>query len=296
MYPLPTLVSGKKQELISNYKRQVNGLENKPFYKLKGSKRIMLYNVNCFNFAIGNPRGTHANDNIANLARELKVDTIAICEYSDILAEEVDKMYENQVYYKQYYSFGIAALSKHSIIDYNVLELDPQSCKEMRGAIHFNQYGLNIILTHLDVWDETGRLRKLEMGKIIEYVEQSNLENVILLGDFNEASIDKTLLGESIVEDLNISYKERTGIDKPVPNQVHDLLKKNNYIDIFDFLGRSIANKPKFSCWSGRLVDYCYIYMPTWKDNVKIKNADFYFTTYSDHLPMVIDLVANDKD
>lgn len=283
-YPLPILVSGKKQELIGSYRRQVSKQTNKNFSKQKGRKRLMLYNVNCFNFTV------NANTNIACLAKELKVDTALLCEYSDIVGEPFDNLYSEQIYYKQHYSFGIAALSKYKI-DYDmVLEIDSPNLREVRGAIHIKQYGLNIILTHLDVWDESGSLRKSEITKIVEYVEYNGLENVILLGDFNEASIDIDLLGQMLVEDLNIDYRNRTGKNKRVPNQVRETLLKNNYLDIFDYIGKGKENKPKFSCWTGRLVDYAYLFLPTWKNNIQIADIDFYYTTYSDHLPLIIDI------
>ena len=284
-YPLPNLVSGKKNELVNSYKRQVLATKNKNFSKLKGRKRLMVYNVNCFSFSQGNIGG-NANINISKLAKELMVDTLLISEYSDILGEPLDNRYTEQVYYKQYYNFGIAALSKDAIEFYEVLELDSNKNREVRGAIHIVQYGFNIILTHLDVWDETGKMRDMEIANLLSYISANNLTDVLLVGDFNEPSIDRELLGDYLVDELEDDYLKRTGKTKGIPNGVRKALEDYGFIDMFS--SREVEHRPKFSCWTGKLVDFCYIYKPTIKN--KIVNIDFYYTIHSDHLPLIIDI------
>ena len=48
--------------------------------------------------------------------------------------------------------------------------------------------------------------------------------------------------------------------------------------------------RPFFSFLSGKLVDFCYLYKTTWSKNLEIENIYMPFVSYSDHLPIVVDI------
>ena len=81
-------------------------------------------------------------------------------------------------------------------------------------------------------------------------------------------------------------FTKRTGLSK-IPNNVHIFLKEYYYKDAYSMIDKEY---PKFSCWSGRLVDFCYIWSVTWDKNIKIKDITLPMFNYSDHLPVIIDI------
>ena len=90
------------------------------------------------------------------------------------------------------------------------------------------------------------------------------LINVLILGDFNEWNLTKT---DRTYNDSLIDFRQRTGLDH-FSTRVHIFLKDKNFIDVFHMKNK----KPKFSCWSGKLVDFCYLFKDTWDNSVEIVN------------------------
>ena len=78
-------------------------------------------------------------------------------------------------------------------------------------------------------------------------------------------NIDNT---RPLYEDYKEDFKRRTGYTV-IPSLAHSCLYKLKYIGVYS-LFRDSDYYPKFSCWPGKLVDYCYIWPPAWNENIKI--------------------------
>ena len=82
-----------------------------------------------------------------------------------------------------------------------------------------------------------------------------------------------------------MEFQVRTGKEH-FSTKVHDFLHSKNFVNVFDLF----TKRPKFSCWSAKLVDFCYKFNPTWNKSIKINNIDFAYFDYSDHLPIILDI------
>jgi endonuclease/exonuclease/phosphatase family metal-dependent hydrolase len=280
IYKYPTIISGNKEDLIKHYINDVNQ-KNKNFNKNPNIIRLMIYNVQCFNFI------KNSKILITELIKNLNIDVVSFIEYrfNKKNDEHFQKYFNNNCNYIQKNTFGIKTYSKleFDCINNHTVDIDYDFDGEKRGFTHVEINGYNLISTHLDVWDDTGKTREKEIKVIIDYIQKFKLKNVILTGDFNE--VNTNLFSRQYKQQLNDEFKNRTGLNK-LPSKIFKLLKENEFIDMFDSLNKE---HPKFSCWTGKLVDYAYIYKPTWSGN--LIDIDLYYCPYSDHLPIIIDLI-----
>lgn len=285
MYPEPIKISGKKKELINSYIKQVNKPNLSIPFKNLNEFRICSYNVKYFDFT------DNTNKQIKNFIDKIDPDAFSLIEYSrDNDKYFIDKYNEFFEQMKNYgiYSFGKDVKESICINSTSLLKDCPDySLDEERGftfmKCKFNGIFINIITIHLDVSDDSALTRSKEIQDVVNFIIGKNLQNTIIIGDFNDYFVDKNNIrfNEHLEE-----FKERTGLDS-FPNKVHSLLEKNNFTNIY----QSFINIPKFSCWSGKLVDFCYIYNKTWDSRLVVKNFYMPFLNYSDHLPLVIDII-----
>jgi exonuclease III len=279
IYKYPTIISGTKTDLIKHYLNDVNQ-KNRNFKKNPNITRLMIYNVQCFRFI------KNSKTLISNLIKELNPDLVSFIEYrfNQTNDQYFNKYFNNHCNYNQKGNFGIKTYSNINFDCINNHTIDDTDFDgELRGFTHVEVNGYNIISTHLDVWDESGKTREKEIKVLIDYIIKLKLKNVILTGDFNEVNLG--LFSKQYQKNLNQEFKNRTGLDK-MSSSVFKLLEENDFIDIFDALNKE---RPKFSCWTGKLVDYAYIYKPTWSG--QLIDIDLYYCPYSDHLPIIIDVI-----
>ena len=71
-----------------------------------------------------------------------------------------------------------------------------------------------------------------------------------------------------------------------MPSNIFTILKNNDFVNLFDCLD---YEHPKFSCWSGKLVDYCFLYKPTWKGS--LIDINLINCPYSDHGILMVDVI-----
>ncbi len=279
-YKYPNLLSGNKQELIISYLNDVSKLKTK-IEKDNKVTRIGFYNVNMMHFLIENEK------NIFKLCNDNKIDIINFIEYPFLneFDELFNKKYEfNAEYYQYFNRFGLKCFSKDAITKYKTKNLDSPNSKEKRGLLHTTIGKYNIITTHLDVWDNTGKKRINEIEKLIRYIKKNDLENVILGGDFNE--VNTSLFSKEHNQKLNDDFKKRLKVDYDMPSNIFTILKNNDFVNLFDCLD---YEHPKFSCWSGKLVDYCFLYKPTWKGS--LIDINLINCPYSDHGILMVDVI-----
>ena len=297
MYPKPNNIFGNRCFLENSYRKQVKRIASSVksdfiLAKSPNTIRFCSYNIKYFNF------DDDANILIYNLLTDLNIDAFSLIEYH-ILEDSNIKLMGDSVMFEQKKFYGISThfnlnnkqMSHQMTCDSPKINglnnVSSYTSTELRGfthlRIHLYTKDINIITIHLDVSDESGESRIHEIKQIHEFIISQALSNVIIIGDFNEWDIKHN---EPEYEPTLMEFQERTGLEE-FSTKSHDFLKSNNFVNIFHLLNKY----PKFSCWSGKLVDFCYKYTPTWNNSLKIKNINFIYVDYSDHLPIILDIV-----
>lgn len=282
VYPFPDDIKGNRNDLARSYKRLVsrNKGKNYPSEKKPGNIRICAYNVNRFEFL------HNSNDKIYDFIKKINPDILSMIEYQNFPNDNhFFKTNSKFTFLQQTENFGILTMTPNNPDILKKKYTSTNLLSEKTGFTHCVINNLNIITVHLDVFIESGRMRLHEILGIHDYIITNGLSNVILIGDFNEMNIDDK---HPMYNEYRSEFYERTGYSN-IPTTTHDFLVKLKYLDIYSLFDED--NKyPKFSCWSGKLVDYCYIWLPTWNKDYKILDINLPMFQYSDHLPIVLDI------
>ena len=286
-YPFPTDINGNRLDLVKSYKRLVskNKGKNYPGEKKPNTIRICCYNVNSFQFLY------NSNERIYEFIKQINPDVLSMIEYANYPNDNhFYKTNSKFTFLQQKENYGILTMTP---LEPNFLlekYMHTNLICEKTGITHCSINNINIITVHLDVFIESGRMRLHEILDIHDYIISNGLINVLLIGDFNEMNIDET---HPMYEEYRSEFQSRTGYTT-MPTLTHDFLKKLKYLDVFTLYDEGNLY-PKFSCWSGKLVDYCYIWLPTWDNNIKIADINIPMFQYSDHLPLVVDVKLADN-
>lgn len=121
------------------------------------------------------------------------------------------------------------------------------------------------IVTHLDVFDESGEIRREELNLLFQFIEKNYPKNIptILTGDFN-----------------CLKYEDYSDRDRPTGD--FDTIRKieeYGFTDVFEGL--------KYSVWSGRRVDYVFV-----KNFYReIDGTYVYYDDLSDHFALIVDIL-----
>jgi endonuclease/exonuclease/phosphatase family metal-dependent hydrolase len=146
---------------------------------------------------------------------------------------------------------------------------------------------------HLDVSDSTENIRLREMHELLTCAVQDIQEKkqVIIAGDLNSIDMSTYDLNNShgvAVRDLiTLHYRMYAGgTEKTVPQLVTSLWKSVGFVDSF-----ALAEQPGplWTSWWGGRTDYV-LCSPQLKQ--MIHGNYVYYTSASDHLPIVVDLIA----
>lgn len=276
-----------KKQLVNKYIGYHEKLKNVNKINLKKNRntmRIMTYNIHmwydCFD-------KTNVK-NICDIIFSSKADIIGLQEIMfnkrTIQIKKFIEIAKENGY--EYYRFcdvdgTNCLLSKYPVIESKVYSLEKDSVENQNryaiiGKIKINKKILNIIVTHLDVFDETGETRKKQAHQIIDKLNIN--ENYILLGDFNSLKQDDYEEKQwiNIVKDDN-----KRGVDTicdTIP-----IFEKNNFVDCFSKKSCEHYNN---TVWSNRRVDYIMVK----QNNIKIDKCFVLHATESDHCPVVMDI------
>jgi len=307
IYPL-LVDSLDKNSLKQSYINQQSSIENQQQNKLIPKKkkkifRIMTYNVYGFRLF------KNSSNEILKIVGELEPDIANFQEFNTHFYMDGYKQFYKETMINE--NLGLATLCKtkwnkwtqyggHNINKtsdewrkyketYDIGGID----SDKRGFIHIKVpivknnkvMNINIINTHLDVWDETANTRYFEINNIVQFIEKHKLINVILLGDLND--INLKLLPETLQGELQLNFKKRfKELGKSgIPKKVFQYLYKVGFVDSYELTKKP---SPLYSCWTSRKVDHILIYKPTW--NLEIDGLYIHYNNYSDHLPLIIDL------
>lgn len=150
--------------------------------------------------------------------------------------------------------------------------------KEARCAVigSVNLFGKEVIVavTHLDVADKSGRTRRTQMHSLLEFLDSEYVSKPkMIMGDFNCLRYEDYTPEEREWLDQN----SRSGVDYDTIREIED----QGYRDLF------AEGCIKFTAWTGRRVDYIFV-----KDfPFKIASTQVFYTSISDHLPLIVDLL-----
>jgi len=138
---------------------------------------------------------------------------------------------------------------------------------------------ITIINTHTDVWDETEQTRMKQMKILLSLMPNKN--KVLLCGDLNSIHLEDY---RPDVQNWIVKNDKERG--KPTTSNAQSYLRKHLF-SVFDLLP---FNKPPATVWSGRIVDYIYLDQKT---KPSLRYACPFFSTASDHIPLIADLDIN---
>jgi|688.fasta_scaffold334558_2 endonuclease/exonuclease/phosphatase family metal-dependent hydrolase len=275
----------EKSKLVKKFKKHINNNQTNFIEKNKKSVRIMTYNVNNWK----NTDDEYTLKEIFDVIKDSDSDIVLFNEamfFTNKIREDFNLIQQKSKYkYIEMCStkFGInIILSVFPIKEKKVICLGKDPIRKInRYAIKASidigkKENLNIILTHLDVFDETEDTRLKQIKMIYDNIDTK----YIIIGDLN--SLRKDDYDEN-------EWKKMIKNDKlrniELQNKVADFIESKNFVDSFVSINKSI----QVSVWSMRRVDYFYI----GKDFThKLIDSNVYYTDKSDHLPLYIDILA----
>jgi len=275
---------------FENYSKESLNQQFKP--KINDNIRIMSFNVHFWK----NYKNNYTKNDILKVIENSDADIIGLQEatfFGNSFSEKNKFINDIEllgyIYYKMCndrYGLNIL-LSKNKIIDYQIIKLVRRSQflvksrDEQRYAlickIQLSEDEIiNIVLTHLDVHDETEITRLEQIKQILSVMPSKS----IIIGDFN--SLRKK---DYVADRWNqiVSNNKERGLD--TMTLVTDIIESNNFFDSFDICFK----KCDVSVWSMRRVDYIYISQDF---PYTIRDSNVLATESSDHYPIYIDIIS----
>ena len=170
---------------------------------------------------------------------------------------------------------------------------------------------LHIACTHLDVWDESGHTRQMQVEHLIQVMKKGEREaqgSQLLLGDFNsscweslpplkQAQITAQDDSRSIKRDFHtIDWIARASLHGESPIMDVFIQGRKQSLSFLDGAGDEVPLKPPCATvWSGTTVDFAFIHHSMMEEKGggwKVSGAHVIATAISDHLPLIIDLIT----
>jgi len=280
-----------RSDLIKKFKKYTDD-NHTPFLQVPNNcVRLMVFNVHMWK----DVDNKYTTDEILDTIISSNSDIVGLCES---LFYKQSKLRElvfaklksaGYTYIEQCnYAYGINMLiSKYPIITKKIIKLEKDPINgENRYAItatidlrklhnSTKSFPINVILTHLDVWDETENTRMNQIFHIMSHIDSS----YILMGDLNSLK-KKDYLNSEWLDIVNDSAHRNVD----AKHMVTDYMSRINFTDSFAIINKA---PPKVSVWSMRRIDYIYtgIDFP-----YEIEDSNVYHTRCSDHYPIYVDV------
>lgn len=221
--------------------------------------------------------------------------------------------------------FGNVIISKYPLLPQFldkafVYSAKPARCEEERCFVKAviklpNDKSMTVYGTHLDVYDETGKVRHHQIEELLENMKNFRYHsalglrmqaesgfpspipvdypcNIVIAADFNEVRRQDCSYGVfSSVPVWNLiaqDFKTRNpGLD--IPLNVAASLARENFSDCFTLMLKDQASHymPRFTTWNGTCIDFIYL-SQNWQ--LPIEWCGVKYTAASDHLPVIMDV------
>ena len=289
-------------EFINQWKSDVTSLRSKNKYIAdnRSNLRICTFNVHFW-------KGIDNILKIDEMLEEIKlIDADVICLQESILPEGLKRSISTtkdglrrktlmkefeQLGYKYYTAcqtnnknhtgydsfFGNIILSKFELSNLDNITLYTVPNGETRcftkGTIMYNNSPVHILSVHLDVWDDTETVRDMQMKEIIKFANKLK-GNIVICGDFNA-------LWRKDYTNNEWDWLDKNNKNVPLQNKVLPQLEQSGYKEAFG------PGNIKYSAWTARRVDYVW-----YKGDIKTSASNVYYTSVSDHFPLVVDFVG----
>jgi endonuclease/exonuclease/phosphatase family metal-dependent hydrolase len=270
-----------------------------------GICRIATLNVHYW----ADPKNNGNFENIIKLIESINADVLILQEVSwdetyflKKTAQELQAIFTSLGYSKQHFCkaatlfgapFGNAIFSKYplvpgkqvSLVKYNMIFNGEDRCYVGVAVQLPDAKTIDVYATHLDVFDESGATRLSQIKKLVTDIDSEGDQRNILIGaDFNEnrqKDYQYEVSGK-LAWDLLVAEHKSRGID-PVPVAVSAHLESNGFSDCFSW---AQISAPKFTVWTGTVVDF--LYLKNW--DLKIDGCYVWYDAASDHLPVIMDI------
>lgn len=134
---------------------------------------------------------------------------------------------------------------------------------------------ITVVNTHLDVYDTTGKTRRVQIKTILRTLKELGLKDkpTLLCGDLN-------CLNETDYNEEEKMWLGGNSSGEPDFSTI-ELLKRNDFQDVFE------RKNLKFTCWTGRRVDY--IFTRNFPSFISVGECYTYYSPNSDHIPLIVD-------
>ncbi len=263
--------------------------------------RIMTYNV----FGWRNVYEKNNFNGILKVIDDIQPDVLVLQEVSLFDERSIKNEFNKRGYNysafcntvpNKFTPFGTQIFSKYPLSETQEITFQADSALnsiEKRGYIetvitlpHHQQ--LTLYATHLDVWDNSGELRKKEITELLNKIKTKK-GNYIIAGDFNSVraqDYNYSVNGKKVWDILTASTLKRTGL--PSSTGALDLIEKYGFVDSFS---KHSVPTPRFTVWSGTAVDFIYL-NKQWK--LPILGSYVHYNVESDHLPVIMDIATQD--
>lgn len=266
-------------KLLLEFKEDVK-LNSKPFaHKANQTIRFLTFNVHMWkNF---NNKIKYAE--ILEVIKDSNADIIGLQEamlYDKNIAQKYKKDFEKLgckycVICNEKYGINML-FSKFPIISSKIVKLKQDPIQKLhRYAIIANiDIGeqINVVVTHLDVYDESEQTRLDQIHTIINELNKSTITQTIIMGDFNSLRF-----GDYSQDDWNRITTHDLKRNVTSMTLVTDYLEQQKFT----------TNDISMSVWANRRVDYIY----TKKLVHPITMCCTYPTDVSDHYPVYMDIL-----
>lgn len=276
----------QKYQLMSNlllkFKHDIKTNSKKFIQKNKSDLRFLTFNVHMWKDINNKTKYKE----IMNVIMESDADVIGLQEamlYSSQIKEQYKKDFKKLGYYFSIVcndKYGINMLfSREEIISHEIIKLKCDPINNLaRYAIFAKINDVVVIVTHLDVYDESENTRLFQIDQIIKKLDNlyPNCPTIIM-GDLNSLRFDDYTCEEW----LHI-------VNHDLLRNVVATTKVTNYLESNNFIEGSVLfnTKINMSVWSMRRVDYIY----TRNLPHCITNYSTYPTNVSDHYPVYMDI------
>ncbi len=264
-------------------------LKQRIIVKQYNDLRIMTYNVHGFK----TKKFKNTFDQIIDIIKNIDPDILVLEEvyiYKPIetCTQQLSQLLkQHKLQYGIFCASGINAVFSKYAFDCLEIDLGKDNVAFIsRNALvctfpnNIHLQNLVVVGTHLDVFDQSGYLRKTQIEKILNRLRTNDptifdTKHIVITGDFN--SLKRTDYTDNEWNQL-VKIDRKRGIKTIV--DVVPILEKHGFKDSFDWCDTKI----KISVWSNRRVDYIF------GKNITFSQSIEHRTTLSDHYPVYADI------
>ncbi len=150
----------------------------------------------------------------------------------------------------------------------------------------------SIYTLHLDVFDESEKVRLEQIKELVDTVKNDHSDHVIITGDFNSVRPEDYKDGQwELIQKDNATrqsfWADSTLGSATTPTMVLDYLREHGFVDCF---AKNNMEGPQFTTWAGTTIDFIMIKDKDAENPLQINDCNVYYNADSDHIPVLMDI------